>query len=323
MSQVGILMPCRGRLEQVQQAVQSILDQTYPHFDFLIIDDASDAPVADYLKSLKDRRVQVIHHEQPAGISACLNEGLNILETEWVFRMDADDIASPYRLEKQLSFLQRNPGIALLGAQISFFPGRHKFRPVPLTHGEIAYRLNWSNAFNHPTVCYRREEVLKYGGYNESLAIAQDYDLWTRLIMHLQAANLTECLLKYRHHPNQISRCSQNFPRRVREQIQIRKEYRLKLTGILVAEKFDLPDKWDSEYLPTREEWENWENYLLKLKTIFTSTPKNFSCDPGRDLARRYLKSAAYFQKAGGRCPNLKRVAKSLNRWYALSKGII
>jgi glycosyltransferase involved in cell wall biosynthesis len=320
MSQVGILMPCRGRLEHVQQAVQSILDQTYPHFHFLIVDDASDAPVADYLKNLKDRRVQVIRHDQPAGISACLNEGLNILETEWVFRMDADDIASPYRLEKQLSFLQRNPGIALLGAQISFFPGRHKFRPVPLTHGEIAYRLNWSNAFNHPTVCYRREEVLKYGGYNESLAIAQDYDLWTRLIMHLQAVNLTECLLKYRLHPGQNSRRKQNTSRKVRG--EIRKEYRLKLTGISVAEKFDYPEEWDGSHFPTIEEWENWENYLLKLKTIFTSAPKNFSCDPGRDLARRYLKSAAYFQKAGGRCPNLKRVAKSLNRWYALSRGI-
>jgi glycosyltransferase involved in cell wall biosynthesis len=320
MSQVGILMPCRGRLEQVQQAVQSILDQTYPHFDFLIIDDASDAPVADYLKGLKDRRVRITRHDQPAGVSACLNEGLNTLETDWVFRMDADDIASPCRLEKQLSFLQRNPGIALLGAQISFFPGKHKSPSVPHTHGEIAYRLNWSNAFNHPTVCYRREEVLKYGGYNESLTSAQDYDLWTRLIMHLRAANLTECLLKYRLHPGQNSRRKQDISRKVRE--EIRKEYRLKLTGISVAEKFDYPEEWDGNHFPTIEEWENWENYLLKLKTIFTSAPKNFSCDPGRDLARRYLKSAAYFQKAGGRCPNLKRVAKSLNRWYALSKGI-
>lgn len=320
MQKVGILMPCRGTLEHVQQAVQSILDQTHTSFDFLIINDASDAEVTAYLTGLTDPRVQLIHHSHPAGVSLCLNEGLKVLQTEWIFRMDSDDVALPRRLEKQLAFLEQHPDISLLGTQISSFPSNRPSPVVPEDQSAIGYRLNWSNAFNHPTIAFKRDAILQAGAYDESLPSAQDYDLWTRLYFQVRSANLPGSWLKYRIHENQNSRVKAELSNKAR--LNIRKKYRLQLTYLNVSEKFDSQDQWTVETLPTTHEWETWESYLIELRNVFKSGKHGVCFDPGRDLARRYLKSVGFYQKHGRRIRNVATVAKSLNRWYALSKGI-
>jgi glycosyltransferase involved in cell wall biosynthesis len=219
----GILMPCRGHLPHVQLAVQSILSQTHRDFDFLIINDGSEPVVREYLENIQDSRVRVIHHETSIGVSRSLNKGLRELQTEIVIRMDSDDIAHPGRLALQCQYLTAHPEITVLGGQVQNMDGQGKSPRVPLTHPDIGYRLNWSNALNHPTVAYRRQAILDFGGYDESLGpLEEDLELWTRLFFQTRLANLTEVILDYRVHPNQTSKVHWAATETVRSRILAR-----------------------------------------------------------------------------------------------------
>lgn len=317
----GILMPCRGHLPHVQLAVQSILSQTHRDFDFLIINDGSEPVVREYLENIQDSRVRVIHHETSIGVSRSLNKGLRELQTEIVIRMDSDDIAHPGRLALQCQYLTAHPEITVLGGQVQNMDGQGKSPRVPLTHPDIGYRLNWSNALNHPTVAYRRKEILDFGGYDESLGpLEEDLELWTRLFFQTRLANLAEVILDYRVHPNQTSKVHWAATETVRS--RIRQTFRQKLTGCTVAPVFDYQDRWTPEYRPSQEEWEGWTGYLNRLREVMRGFPGS-SGDPGRDLARRFYHSAARFKSAGGDPGDVRSKTKKLSRWYALTKGIL
>src|SRR4030042_6096810 len=97
----------------LKEAVESILNQTYRNFEFIIVDDASRDKSWDYLKSLKDRRIKLIRNKKNLGLAASLNIALRQAQGDYVARMDADDISLPNRFEEQIYFLQKNPKIDL------------------------------------------------------------------------------------------------------------------------------------------------------------------------------------------------------------------
>ncbi len=318
----GVLMPCRGRLPHVKLAVASILNQTHRDFEFLIINDGSEASVREYLESIADPRVQVIHHETSIGVSRSLNKGLRTLQSQIVIRMDSDDIAHPDRLALQFRHLQNHPEITVLGGQIRNMDTPGKSPRVPLTHAEIGYRLNWSNALNHPTVAYRRKDILAFGGYDETLGpLEEDLELWTRLFFQTRLANLDKVVLDYRVHPNQTSRVHRVETEAVRS--GIRQTFRFKLTGCRVAPVFDYQDRWSSYYLPTPEEWHTWVAYLEKLKELMLVGINGERRDYGRDIARRYWHSAHRFEQAGGSPGQFRSQTRQFSRWYGLTKGIL
>jgi glycosyltransferase involved in cell wall biosynthesis len=317
---VGILMPCRGELPLVQRAVESIQAQTFRDYEFLIIDDASDLLVQEYLVGIKDPRIKLVRHEQAFGVSASLNEGLKLLSTDLVFRMDSDDLARPDRLKKQIHFMQNNPAIVILGGQISFLNSSQKSPRVPLTDREIGYRLNWSNALNHPTVVYRRAAVIEAGGYNELLASAQDYDLWTRMFLRSPMANLSDVVLDYRLHSAQNSLLRKDSSKSLRS--IIRQDFRMKLTGTLVSDLFDYQEDWTPSNYPDAQAWSFWTKYLHQLHAHFLESKHGAVLNYGRDLARRYWHSAQRYQQVGGDPGDYRKVIKQFNRMYALSKGL-
>ncbi len=318
----GVLMPCRGHLPHVKLAVESILTQTHDDFEFLIINDGSEACVREYLEALADPRVQVIHHETSIGVSRSLNKGLRTLQSEIVIRMDSDDIAHPDRLALQHQYLREHPEITVLGGQIHNMDGIGTSPRVPLTHAEIGYRLNWSNALNHPTVAYRRSAILAFGGYDESLGpLEEDLELWTRLFFRTRLANLDKAILEYRVHPNQTSRVHRKETEDVRS--RIRQTFRFNLTDCTVATVFDYQDRWTPDYRPTPEEWNVWVAYLERLKAVMLGGTHGVRRDHGRDIARRYRHSASRFKAAGGAPGNFRLQTRKLSWWYALTKGIL
>jgi glycosyltransferase involved in cell wall biosynthesis len=200
---VTVLMSVYNGKRFLREAIDSILSQTMPDFDFIIINDGSTDGTTEILASYRDRRMVVVD-QQNARLPASLNRGLGMARTELVARMDADDIALPRRLEIQLAEYERLGKPDVLGGQVEFISengcpmGTAKF---PLRHEEIVGQLRSRGgvALAHPTVLYRAESVLRHGAYDSFFRNgAEDYDLWLRMSFECRFANTVHVLLKYR-----------------------------------------------------------------------------------------------------------------------------
>jgi glycosyltransferase involved in cell wall biosynthesis len=197
-------------LRFLPQALGSILAQTLPDFDFVIIDDDATDGSGEYLHTITDSRVRVIRNPLNLGLTRSLNIGLQHCQTEFIARMDGDDIAHPDRLRVQLAFMQSHPDIGILGTarqNIDESGSPTGIATPPASDADIRWKCLLGNPFAHPTVMLRRDVLQRHGlRYNESFRSAQDYELWTRLLMHTRGANLTEPLLQYRQRSTSISR---------------------------------------------------------------------------------------------------------------------
>lgn len=207
---VTVLMPVYNGARFLDEAIESIRNQTYKSFEFLTIDDGStdDTPriLARYAES--DSRIRIVTQEN-RGLIATLNRGFQEACSPWIARMDADDIAYPNRLELQMSFLETHPEIGLVGGAIDVIDiyGRVT-QTIRLPETPDAIRSHMRElgcALAHPTVVVRREAVLSVGGLRRAYRHAEDYDLWLRLIEKTDFANLREPVLRYRRHDEAVS----------------------------------------------------------------------------------------------------------------------
>jgi glycosyltransferase involved in cell wall biosynthesis len=180
-------------------AVESVLNQSYSDFEFLIVDDGSTDGSAAYLHSLRDRRIKLTVREN-RGLGSTLNELFSNSQTEYVARMDADDICEPRRLEKQMEFLRDQDDVVMLGTGIDFVVGDrviNGFRPLT-EHSEIRERLLQRRpGVNHPTLVVKRDAWAGVGGYRFAGA-GEDLDFCLRLCDWGRVANLPEALYHYR-----------------------------------------------------------------------------------------------------------------------------
>ncbi len=187
----------------LREAIDSILSQTMPDFDFIIINDGSTDGTRDILASYRDRRIVVVH-QQNAGLATSLNRGLEMARTELVARMDADDVSLPHRLELQLAEYERLGQPDVLGGHVEFVSENGRSlgsRRHPLNHEDIVRRLEnrTGTALVHPTVIYRRDSVLRHGGYDAFFRRRrQDYDLWLRMCLDCRLANTRYIVLRLR-----------------------------------------------------------------------------------------------------------------------------
>jgi glycosyltransferase involved in cell wall biosynthesis len=198
---ISVIMPVYNGAKYLRPAIDSIIGQTFTDFEFIIINDGSTDSSAEIIKSYGDERLAIIE-QQNQGVTKSLNNGLAIAKGEFIARMDADDIALPERLEKQLAFLSANPEICLCGSRAFAIDERGEtigtFDYPPISHQEIKKLYLWHNPFIHSSVMFRNETIKKLGSYDESIPRAQDYELWGRVIKNCQTANLPDYLLKYR-----------------------------------------------------------------------------------------------------------------------------
>ena len=207
--EVSVVMSVYNGEEYLREAVESVLGQTFGDFEFLIIDDGSKDGTAEILAEYgrRDGRVRVVAQEN-RGRVASLNRGMEMARGELIARMDADDVAMPERLEKQVSFLRMHTEVGLLGTWVENIGPRGEVLGIyaPATgDGELReVMLRW-NPFRHPTIVMRKEIVLTVGGYRKALLDTDDYDLWCRMAERTKIANLPEKLVRYRMHPKQVS----------------------------------------------------------------------------------------------------------------------
>jgi len=202
---VTVLLPVwNADPEYLRESIASVLAQTFRDFELLIVEDLSGVDAGAVIRTFSDSRI--IHHrnERRTSLGVALNLGLQMAGAPLIARMDADDVARPDRLGRQVRFLDENPDVSVAGSRFDVIDehgaviGR---RMLPLTHDAIARRLRRYNPISHPSVVFRREDVLSVGGYTAGIA-AEDYDLWCRMLLAgFRFANLEEALVMYRFHP--------------------------------------------------------------------------------------------------------------------------
>lgn len=197
----------KDRVKFVKEAVQSILNQTYREFDFFIsFDGPVDREVEEYLLSIPDERIKLKKIEKNGGLARALNYLLEHVmanpQYQFIARMDADDISTPERIEKQRNFLIDNPDISVVGSWYQEINevGKHlSFRKLPIDHESLRRRYYTRTPFAHPSVIYNRELIEKAGYYPDNTILMEDNILWGRALkMGCKFANIPEYFLKHR-----------------------------------------------------------------------------------------------------------------------------
>lgn len=211
MPKVTVVMPVyNGRIEWLKAAVQSILDQTWSDFEFYIIDDGSDdSHITSFLFHLGEAEGVRVFRRSHAGLASSLNYALEYANGQYFARMDADDIAYPERLQKQVAFLDRHPEVVLVGAWVELVGEDGNTVGLVRTvtgHDAIVRELRRrNNPIAHPTVMIRTDVLRAVGGYSDRYGAAEDYELWTRIVDAGQVAILNSVLLKYRLSRDSVS----------------------------------------------------------------------------------------------------------------------
>lgn len=204
---ISVIMPAYNAEKFIKQAIDSILNQTFKDFEFLIINDGSvdntKMIIEDYVKC--DARVKLINQERNQGIVAALNVGLKQALGKYIARMDSDDIARPDRFALQVNFLEKHPEMAIVGGGYAPFSTDSKRSDIFHVAGslEIAWRFLSNTQFCHPTVMFRKELINDCGLYPPQEA--EDYAYFSRIIKKYRGANLRRVLIDYREHPKSRS----------------------------------------------------------------------------------------------------------------------
>lgn len=207
---VSVIMPVYNAERYLSEAVESILSQTFPDFELIVIDDCSTDGSLAILKSFaeRDARVRLLANAQNLGITPTLNRGIQAARGEFIARMDADDISLPERLEKQAAFLQANPTIGLISgnAEAIDVEGAATDEDFSLIvePGYIKWLLHFTCPITHPAVMGRKALFKQAGGYDPEILYAEDYDLWQRMNQFTQLSNLPDVLIKKRAHAQTI-----------------------------------------------------------------------------------------------------------------------
>jgi len=205
MSKVTVLMPVYNAELYIRKAIDSIINQTFDDFEFLIFNDGSTDSSADIIRSYTDKRIKFCDSHQNQGHVYHLNHGIEIATGEYIARMDADDISLPTRLKEQVNFMDRSPNVGICGTWFKFINSSYIVKH-PTDDSQIRLALLNNCAIGHPTVMLRTGLLRRFNlRYDLSLVPAEDYLMWVKLTQHCKLANIPKVLLEYRIHSYQIS----------------------------------------------------------------------------------------------------------------------
>ena len=200
-------MPVYNGFKYLDEAMKSILNQTFQNFEFIIIDDGSTDDSVKIIKSYDDNRIRLVENKNNVGQSATLNQGLSLAKGKYIARMDQDDISMPERLKKQFEFMENNSNVDICGSWLQLMGKYDGIVELETDSERIKINLLTNQNLAHPAVMIRKSTLVKYElNYNPTFTIGNDYDLWVRMFEYCSFANLPEPLLKFRMHDNQYSK---------------------------------------------------------------------------------------------------------------------
>ena len=207
---ISVIMPTYNtEISMLKEAIDSILNQSFANFEFIIIDDGSTNGSDEYLHSLQDERIRIIRNTVNMGITKSLNIGLRAAKGKYIARMDADDISVPTRFEKQYAYMETHPDVVMCGSAVQRF-GMDTYVRKTKNMDMDTYRIKTFFYYPgppHPTMFIRNNIMKEFNIlYDENLVYAQDYQLCADLGNKGRIYIIPQILLKQREHQSKISR---------------------------------------------------------------------------------------------------------------------
>ncbi|MDP6683409.1 MAG: glycosyltransferase [Desulfobacterales bacterium] len=241
MTDLSVLMTVYDGMPYLPLSIESILCQTFSDFEFIIVNDCSTDESIDVIRSYHDSRIRIIENDKNLGQTKSLNKGLEYIRTEFVARMDADDISHKQRLEKQCQYLDAHPDVAAVGTNLKIID------PNGNTIGHFQFPendeiLRWMQLFDCPVSCgavmFRKSIIWdQLKGFDPTIRYAQDWELWSRVLPRHKLSNVPDFLLDVREHPGASSIASNQIMRE--EQFRINRLNPNRILGIQ-----NNSDKW-------------------------------------------------------------------------------
>lgn len=219
MPRVTVLMPTYNVAPYIREAIDSVMQQTYTNFELLVIDDCSTDDTVSVVRSIDDPRIHIIQNEKNVGLAENLNRGLSHITTEYVARMDGDDIAETFWLEREVTILDSHPEIGICSGGFERFGTVKSLVRFPERHEDSMANMLFECSVIVPT--FRMSLYRDYGlRYSTEAFPAEDYRFWAECLRITKIYNVQETLFHYRMHPTQI--CTARREEQQRKVAQVR-----------------------------------------------------------------------------------------------------
>jgi glycosyltransferase involved in cell wall biosynthesis len=204
---ISVLMAVYNGEMYLREAIDSILQQSYTNFEFIIVNDGSTDSTAAILRSYTDPRIRILHAEKNCGLIDSLNKGVAAAKGDYIARIDADDIAMPDRFARQVAYLQANPAIVLLGTGATIFGDNLVEKNMYYQHSNacISMYLLFRNVFIHSSIMVKTE-VLQEFPFEKEYYLAEDYMVWVKIAQKYKTACIKDALVRYREHETNITK---------------------------------------------------------------------------------------------------------------------
>lgn len=201
-------MPVYNAGNYLREAIESILNQSFTDFEFVIVNDGSTDNSRNVVLSYSDSRIRLIDNPQNLGLIASLNVGLEVCEGEYIVRMDQDDISLPDRIFKQIKFMDENPDFGLIGSWFEDFGDHIQSREVRYSGDDVQIRIRhlYQTHISHPTAVMRSSVVKKnHIRFDPEFVHGEDYNCWVTFSEFCKLSNYPEVLVRKRDHPTNIT----------------------------------------------------------------------------------------------------------------------
>ncbi len=289
---ISVLMPVYNGQQYLAEAIESILNQTYGHFELLLLDDGSSDNSAEIIKGFNDSRIVYIKNESNKGLIYTLNRGIGLAKGIYIARMDADDVSVSNRFEKQIQEFENDNNLVICGSFIKTFGnGSENFIDyMPVTNAQILASIFFTCPFAHPSVMIKKESLLQLNElYREDYKHSEDYDLWSRLVFVGNSKNIPEFLLNYRVHDKQVSTVFEDHKYQSVSKIQtnLLSQFNILPTSIelhFLLNLFKGISKQDKDYLYSGLA------FLVKLHQQFAVKYPNYIEEHSQVLVSRWVK---------------------------------
>ncbi len=224
---VSVIMPAYNAEKFIGEAIESILNQTFKDFEFIILDDCSKDKtweiIQEYAK--KDERIIPVKNEKNLNIALNRNKGVEMSKGKYVVWQDADDISKPERIEKLFNYMESHPEVGICGSNFQSFSGEKLFETREFFEDDKRLRKNIFkfSPVAQPTAIIRKECFSTVGLFNPDYPPAEDIELSFRIGEKYKFANVSEILLRYRVHPS--SATFTNMKTQIKATLKVRKRY--------------------------------------------------------------------------------------------------